>query len=95
MIQFLTSIGPLGYVAFGVSVATAILLFRLFFEDWSDFWECLRLSSQPDLVSIFRGEWVESHTASAKLAFWMLASAIPGWLVYAKLPQWWPGVFHG
>ena len=94
MIQFLSGISPLGYVSVGVSVLTAVVLFRIFFDGLSDFLECLGLAIQPDVISIFKGEWTESHWASAKLMLWVTPSIISGWVAYSEFPKWWPGVFH-
>ena len=94
MIQYLSSITPLGYIAIGLVVLTAVLIFRIYFDDLSDFLECLRLGMQPDLISVVRGEWTESHWAGTKLMLWVMPSILSGYVAYSEFPKWWPGVFH-
>jgi len=94
MLESVSSITPLGYISIGLSVLTAVLLFRMFFDDAADFFDCLCLAVQPDIMSIFRGQWVESHWAGTKLAIWIGLSAFSGFVAYSELPKWIPGVFH-
>jgi len=61
MIQYLSSITPLGYIAIGLGVLTAMLLFRIYFDDLPDFLECLRLAMQPDLISIVRETLIKAR----------------------------------
>ena len=94
MIQTLLSTTPLAYISVGMGILTAIVLFRFFFDDLPNFFDCLRLAIQPDLISIFTGEWTESHRAAVKLTFWILPSIMSGYAAYADFPKWWPGIFH-
>jgi hypothetical protein len=94
MIQLLSSITPLGYASIAMGVLTAIALFRVFFDDLPDFFQCLGLASQPELISILRGEWTDSHWAGMKLMLWVAPSVMSGWVTYSQFPKWWPRLFH-
>ncbi len=45
-------------------------LFRLLFEDWTDFGECVRFWLTPDLLSALRGEWAEDQWSEFRLFLW-------------------------
>jgi len=61
LLSYLASISTLTYASIGVGIIVALLFFRIFFEDLGDFVECLRLSMQPDIISVLRGEWTDAH----------------------------------
>lgn len=70
---------------FGAIVAAGIagkLLFRLFFTDLEDFFDCVRLSLTPDVISMFRGEYGEDLTQSFKLGIYMIAVGASGIAAY-------------
>jgi len=69
-------------IAACVGVATALLLFRIFFSGWSAFLECLRVSGQSDWISALRGEWLEDKWATIKLFAWAGLAACAGLAIY-------------
>lgn len=52
-----------------------LMLGKLLFSSWHGFWEALRFTLTPDLVSIFRGEWLEDQWTSLKLIIFLLLCA--------------------
>jgi hypothetical protein len=72
------------------AVVMGALLFRLFFEDFADFIECLRFYFQPDIISVFRGEWAEDWWATMKLGVWLVLSLGMGFVTLVKLPDLFP-----
>ena len=70
------------FSAIGVGVVAALVLFRVFFSDLDNFFECLRFYFQPDWLSAFRGEWVEDKWSTMKLFVWVCLSAAAGILFY-------------
>jgi hypothetical protein len=54
------------------------LLFRLFFTDMEDFFDCVRLAFTPDIVSMFRGEYGEDLAQSFKLGIYLFAVIASG-----------------
>lgn len=42
-----------------------------FFDTSDDFWDCVKFTFQPDLVSLFTGEFVEDFWQSMKLAIFL------------------------
>jgi len=71
----------------GVAVALLAgkLLFRLFFEDAEDFWECVRYSFTPDVFSLFKGEYWEDKLKSMKLGLFVVVCIGAGFLVSSGL----------
>ena len=65
----------------------AAVLFRLFFKDLPDFIECLRFYFQPNIISVFRGEWEQDWWASLKLGVWFSLAVGMGFATHYKLPQ--------
>jgi hypothetical protein len=45
------------------------------FKDWGDFWECVKFWLTPDIISLFRGEWIEDQWAQMKLFVWLALCA--------------------
>ena len=58
-------------VAVGVGVATALILFRVFFDNLGDFFECVRFWIMPDITSAFRGEWHDDQWSELKLFLYL------------------------
>ena len=81
------------WIAVGIGVVFAALLFKPFFKDWSGFWDCVKFWMKPDWISWFQGEGVEDWWAEMKLGVWIVLSAVCGVLSYVKLPIWLPGLF--
>jgi hypothetical protein len=92
-IDSITHASRLTYAATGVGVLVAILFFKLFFTDFSGFWECVRYWLRPDIISLFRGEWDEDRWAELKLFIWAALSVGCGVLSYYQLPGWFPSMF--
>jgi hypothetical protein len=49
-----------------------ILLGRVFFGNWGDFWECVRFWFTPDVFSMFNGEYGADLGATLKLGIFLL-----------------------
>lgn len=75
------------FVSIVVGVLMAIILFRLFFDDLSDFVDCLRLCFTPEIISALRGEWQESLWAYAKLLVYCGICAGGGFLTFYNLTR--------
>ncbi len=45
------------------------------FKDWENFWDCLKFWLTPDIISLFRGEWIEDQWAQVKLSLWLVLCA--------------------
>lgn len=66
-------------LAIASGAATAWGLFRLLFEGWDDFMECVRFWLTPDVVSWFRGEGAEDWWSELRLGLWLGGSFGAGW----------------
>jgi hypothetical protein len=64
------------------------ITFSLFFKDWDDFWECVRYYFTPDIVSAFRGEWMEDWWGSLKLGVYLLVAGASGTGTFFGLHRW-------
>ncbi len=71
----------------GVAVALLAgkLLFRLFFDDSEEFWECVRYSFTPDVFSLFKGEYWDDKFKSLKLGVFLAICIGAGALVFFGL----------
>jgi len=72
----------------------AVCFFKPFFEDWSGFWECLKFWQTPDVISMFRGEWIDNKWARLKLFIWFGLSIGTAILAFYQLPGMFPHLFH-
>ncbi len=63
----------------------AALLFKIFFDGFGEFLECLRFWFTPEIVSIFRGEWNEDLWAEMKLFIYVGLSVGVGFLTNFSL----------
>ena len=62
--------------------------YRLMFEDWEDFCECIRYSCTPDIISMFRGEYGQDFLQSLKLSLFIFitfGSGVLTWLGIASI----------
>jgi hypothetical protein len=59
-----------------LNVPVYILIGRQMFEDWQDFWECVRFYLTPDLLSAIRGERWDDLWAELRLFFFLAVCAI-------------------
>ena len=75
-------------LSIGVAILVGWLSFGFFFEDRSDFWECVRLYFTPEIITLFRGEWGDANWADFKLFFYFGFSLGCGWLTHAGLAKW-------
>ena len=78
-------------LSIAVGAVMAVALFRLFFKDFSDFIECVRFYFQPNIISVFRGEWAEDWWGSTKLGVWLAISIGMGFVAHYKFEQFWGG----
>lgn len=64
-----------------VVVGTFVLFgsFRFFFQCREDFFDAIRHSFTPDIISMFRGEWAQDQWNELKLFFWI---GIAGFAAY-------------
>lgn len=67
------------------ALLAAKLLFRFFFEDSEEFWECVRFSFTPDMFSLFKGEYWEDKLKSMKLGVFLAICIGAGALVFLGL----------
>lgn len=58
-------------IAIAVGIVTALILFKVFFDDLGDFLECVRFWITPDIISAFRGEWDEDQWSELKLFLYL------------------------
>ena len=62
-------------------------LFRVMFEDASEFWECVRYAFTPDLFSLFRGRFFEDMAKSFKLSLFLFATGGAGVLTFSGVNE--------
>jgi hypothetical protein len=84
----------LALTACGMGLLIAFLFFKLFFEDWSDFWECVKFWFTPDWISMLRGEWLDDRWNTMKLFVWIGLLVGSTFFAYYQLPDWFPNLFH-
>jgi hypothetical protein len=58
-----------------ISIPLCFVIARVIFEDWEGFWHSFRLSLQPDLISMFRGEWLEDQWQTIKFYIFLIVGA--------------------
>ena len=75
-------------LAICAGVAMAAVLFKPFFDDVSEFLECIRFWFTPEIISIFRGEWNEDLWAELKLFVYFGLSVGVGFLTNYSLHKW-------
>jgi len=61
-----------------IGLVVAWLLFRVFFNNFADFTECVGYWFTPDIISMFRGEWAEDRWASLKLFLYVALCVASG-----------------
>jgi hypothetical protein len=84
----------LTYVAIGVGVVLALVLFRVFFRNLPGFVHCIgfSMSSQPNPnVPAQPGQ---SRWSRLKLLLWAIVPSGSGYAAYWQLPKLFPTVFH-
>lgn len=65
--------------------AVAVASFRWMFQEPGSFEESVYYSILPDILSMWRGEYLKDLVASMRLGAWLFLSALPAALVYAVL----------
>jgi hypothetical protein len=68
-----------------VGVGVLVLMFRPFFSDRYEFWECIKFWLTPNFISLFRGEYWEDVWGEMKLFLWLACGFVPGLLTYFGL----------
>jgi hypothetical protein len=84
-------ITALDYIAVSVGVIVALLLSRLFFSDWEDFWEGFRNSGKRWVWKTDENE--DARWSGIMFAIWSFLACGCGVLAYYKLPAWFPHLF--
>ena len=64
------------------------LLGWVVFKDWGDFWECVKFWLTPDIISAFRGEWIEDQWAQMKLFVWLVLCLVAFCAEGVALAKW-------
>jgi hypothetical protein len=70
-----------------VGAAALVLSFKLFFDDFSEFLECVKFWIKPEIFSLFRGEYFEDIWAEMKLGIWLLTGGGAGYGTYLLLQK--------
>lgn len=70
-----------------VGAVMAGILFRVFFDGFVEFVDCLRLCFTPEIISAFRGEWYESNWAYVKLLIYAGLSVGSGFMTHHSLAR--------
>jgi hypothetical protein len=55
-----------------LSIPCCAFLARIIFHDWDGFWYSFRMSIRPDLISFFRGEWIDDQWETIKFYFFLV-----------------------
>ncbi len=66
-----------------LNVPVFIAIGWVLFSTWDEFFACVKFWLMPDIVSLFRGEWVEDWWAEFKLFVWAVFCAGCVWA------EWW------
>ena len=63
------------HLAQGLGIVTGItaliLSFKMIFRDSEDFFDCLKFWLMPDIISLFRGEYMDDYFSELKLGLWL------------------------
>ena len=62
------------FTCVAVCIPLYYLYWRFIFGSWDDFLEVLRYWFQPNLLSLFRGEFGEDFHATLKMSFFLILS---------------------
>lgn len=73
-----------------VDIPLFYLAGMVFFGSWDAFWSCVRFWLTPDILSMFRGEFVDDWWAEFKLWLWFSSCAGLVWLELALLDAYLP-----
>lgn len=70
-----------------VALTVGKLVFRHVFVSTEDFWDCVRFSFTPNLISLFRGQFSEDIRKSMKLALFMILIGGSGALTFISIVE--------
>ena len=70
-----------------VTLTVGKLVFRLVFDDTNDFWDCVRFSLTPNIISLFRGQFSEDIRKSMRLGFFMIIVGGSGALTFVGMVE--------
>ena len=71
--------------AMAVGILTSAMLFRPFFGEKKDFWECVGYSFMPDFLSWLAKDLQRDYAKSMKLGIFLLICGGAGFLAYAAV----------
>ncbi len=66
-------------------LASLKLSFKFFFNDMDDLYECIKYWLTPDIISMFRREYVHDWWAELKLFIWLFLGGLAGYATYQFL----------
>jgi hypothetical protein len=69
-------------IASGVVAMVATILFKLFFENRAEFWECVKYGLKPDFFSWLDKDLQRDYGKSMKLGFYIALCAGAGLVAY-------------
>jgi hypothetical protein len=70
-----------------VALTVGKLVFRLVFDGTNDFWDCVRFSLTPNIISLFRGQFSEDIRKSMRLGFFMIIVGGSGALTFVGMVE--------
>jgi hypothetical protein len=70
-----------------VALTVGKLVFRLVFDGTNDFWNCVRFSLTPNIISLFRGQFSEDIRKSMRLGFFMIIVGGSGALTFVGMVE--------
>jgi len=76
------------YASIGVGLFVALILFKIVFEDFDDFIDCIKFWLQGDFISMLTGEREEYRWDTLRIFLWIAISGAGGVCAYFQLPKW-------
>ena len=70
-----------------IALTVGSLVFRLVFASTDDFWDCVRFSLTPNLISLFRGQFSEDIRKSMRLGFFMILVGGSGAITFVGIVE--------
>lgn len=67
------------------SLANAAMLYYLLFKDFDDFVESVKYCFTPNIISAFKGKWLEDAWAEIKILIFLGVSLLVGILTYINI----------
>ncbi|MDP6470357.1 MAG: hypothetical protein QGI81_05085 [Pseudomonadales bacterium] len=59
-----------------VNIPVYVLIGKGIFGSWGDFWDAVAFWFTPDLISAFRGEYMDDWWGELKLSFFLIACGV-------------------